>query len=284
MLFLEQLGFKVNTELKVLVCMTCEQAIPPGPKAVETHFNNKHLRKGRTMEKFLRGSRDELKNSLSTFKFAVPSEVKVQPDSRAPVPGIKVERGFYCPVADETTGLQCLHTYGQTSSLETHIWTEHQGNRGHLDTLPLENYPCDYQTLFAGNLRHFFRVSTGLSPGTKLGGSQDPYSTFIRQTASKPSDAYRPEPIKNAELPSLLRATKWNVFLEPYRADRLDIVSLISSPSTSVTKMAVGMDQKVEEVLRGLSNVCNAWLDKVKFVLHEGSGDYVRRILAECPM
>ena len=279
---LERLGFKVNMELKILICMACQHAISHEPKAVETHFSSKHLRKGRTLKKYLRESPTQLEDALSAFDFVAPCKVKEQSDCRAPVPGIKVERGFYCPLLDEQ-GLPCLHTVGLTSSLETHLTQKHQGDSRRSDLSPLENFPCDHQTLFTGKHRHFFRVRTGLGPGTNLGGSQDPYSIFVRQMVHEPPDAYLPEPIEDAELPNLLRATRWNVFLEPYRGNAPDVIALISFPSTETVKWAVGKDKTVERALVGLPKVCNAWLDKTKIYHSHGYG-YVHRILAQYPM
>jgi len=279
---LERLGLRVNTELKILICMTCQHAISHEPKAVETHLSSKHLRKGRTLKKYLRDSPIQLEDALSAFDFVAPCKVKEQPDCRAPVLGIKVERGFYCPLLNEKR-LPCLYTVGLTSSLETHLTRKHQGDPGRSDLPPLENFPCDYQTLFTGNNRHFFRVRTGLGPETSLGGLQDPYSVFLRQMVHEPSDTYLPEPIKDAELPSLLRATRWNVFLDPYRGNAPDVIALIGFPSSETVKWAVDKDKTVESALVGLPKVCNAWLDKTKIYHSRGYG-YVHRILAQYPM
>jgi len=272
----------VHSELKILICLTCRHALNPELKAVIKHFNSNHCMKGETIEKLHPGLSDRLDQTLEGFNFAPPKEARHQPPDRAPISGIKVRRGFYCPMK-RSDGEPCIYPAGTTATIDTHIKNMHRGDMTRPSVDGLEEYPCDYQTLFTGNLRHHFRVRTGLTGlETHPDGARNAYSVFMRQIDSTPSSGSHPEPIMYEELPSLLRGTRWNVFLEPYRNDPKDVVSLVQYPTVQVSKTA-GEDSILERVLCKLPDVSTAWMDEV----HDywtGSSDYTQRILAQCPM
>ena len=209
--------------------------------------------------------------------FSALDEVKNQPHDNAPILGIQIRKGFYCPIAN-SGGKPCLHTVGKTSTLGTHIKTAHPGSRLHAKDL--EAHHCDYQTLFIGNLKQYFRVRTGLTG--HLDGDQNPYSVFVRQSNASPSPNHHPQPIKDNELPSLLRATGWNFFMEKYRKDPGDVVALVQYPSARALEIP-DVDRMTEMVFRRLPDVCEMWMDTVHKYWKK-SNDHVRRILARYPM
>jgi len=272
----------VHRELKVLICLTCRHALNPTAKAVVSHFNSNHCMKGETIQKLYPGLSDRLHQTLDCSSFALPKDVREQPPDQAPISGIQVKRGFYCPMK-KSDGKPCAYVGGTTATIETHINCEHKGvkNRPSVDTL--KQYSCDYQSLFTGNLRHAFRVRTGMTGiESHPDGANNPYSVFMRQMESMQPTDYRPEPMKYEELPSFLRATRWNVCLEPYRSNPKDIVSLVQYPSVRALKDA-GKDGAFERLLCRLPDVSTAWIDQV-YRYWRASSDYSQRVLAQYPM
>lgn len=272
----------MNSELKILICLTCRHALKPDLALVVSHFDSAHCGRGETVEKLYPGLPHKLSVALEKFDFASPKNVRVQPHDRAPISGIQVRRGFYCPLHCDD-GKRCVVVTGETSTLESHIRTKHQGDKNRPRTDSLESFPCDYQTLFTGNLRYFFRVRTGLTGlETHPDGPRNPYSAFMLQPRSEPfADSYL-EPAKYDELPSFLRATRWNLWVEPYRRNPKDVAALIQHPAVQVAK-AAGEDSVLETVLCKLQDVTTAWMNTTHS-LWEDSSDYSRRVLAHYPM
>lgn len=278
----EVLSLRVNRELQILICLTCQRALDPTPSRVINHFNDKHCAKGETVEKQHPGLPGRLEKDLRDIPLATPKMVRIQPHDRAPISGIQVETGFYCPMS-LSKDQPCLYVAGRTTTMETHMKTKHPGDASRPRGKDLVAYPCDYQTLFTGNLKFYFRVRTGLT-GLEAhpDGPRNPYSVFVR-TASKISPSeFRPEPIKDNELPSLLRATGWTVFLEPYRENPKDVVALVEFPTPRLSKMA-GDHGSIERVLCKLPEVSQTWMDNA-YLKWKSSSLYVRRILARYPM
>ena len=280
---LNELSLRVNRELGILICLTCRHALDPNPKSVINHFNANHCAKGETIEKVHPGVSAALRDALDGIPFALPKEVRNQPHHRAPISGIQVRRGFYCPMAG-SSGKQCLYTAGATSTVETHIKTKHQGDRSRPRVDDLEGYPCDYQTLFTGNLRQYFQVRTGLT-GLEAhpDGHNNPYSAFMKQTNTTSSSDFHPEPIKDDELPSLLRATRWNVFVELYRKNPGDVVALVRYPSARVPPGMDAEEHVFERLLSKLPDVSEEWMDTV-YRDWRKSSLYIHRTLARHTM
>lgn len=279
---LKTLDFAVNDELKILICLTCQHALVPTASAALRHFKEKHCDRGTTVRKRYPGLKEGLEKELENYTFAPPMDVKGQHHNERPVPGIKVSRGFHCPLRLQADGHQCSYVAGKESTMETHIKIAHQDSPSLASLRDIEKYPCDYQTLFTGKHRSLFMVKTGLgSRVPRPGGPQDPYLAFIRQIDLASLPAYHPEPIKDDELPSFLRATRWHVFLEPYRRDPKDVAALIRHPTARLAKAM--KEDSVEMALCKLSDVSAAWIDQVH-KYHRDTSDYVLRILARSTM
>jgi hypothetical protein len=276
---LDKLDLKVDPGLKILICLTCRHALDPTPKAVIKHFDEKHRSRGKKLDKLYPGLSARLTKALECIDFAPPIKVRSPLHDQAPISGIQVSRGFYCPL----TGMgrkPCLYISGAISTMHTHIKSKHQGDIPRPSVKDLEGCPCDYQTLFKGPLKKYFRVRTGLT-GLEAhpDGSRNPYSVFMRQPNTASPDI-RPEPIKDDELPSLLRATRWNVFLEPYRKRPSDVVALVQFPTARVYRMT---GSEVEKALSRLPDVTEVWMDTT-YKHWKDSTRYIHRILARYPM
>jgi Orsellinic acid/F9775 biosynthesis cluster protein D len=273
----------VNEELKILICLTCRHGLESNHKLVIKHFTDHHCAKGQTIEKLQPGLSDRLRRVLDGMSFAIPAKVKNQPHDRAPIPWLQVRRGFYCPVVGPD-GRLCLYTGGKVGTIATHLKTKHQGDQARPHVQDIESYPCDYQTLFTGNLRQFFRVKTGLA-GLEANSDpqRNPYLAFMRQVNATSSSEIHPEPINDDELPSLLRATRWNDFLWPYRKNPKDVVALVQHPTPRWASGMTGEDRELERILCKLPDISEIWMD-ITYKRWKGSSEYVWRILARYPM
>lgn len=276
----EVLSLKVDSKLQILICLACRHALKPTTEAIVYHFKTTHLRKRETIERFYPGLAKRLDEALKQFSFAVPEEVRAQPHDRAPVLGIKVEKGFYCPLVKDD-GKQCLYTSGEKSTMETHIKKTHQGHKDRPSLKTIEDYPCDYQTLFTGKLKRFYRVQTGYMGFNDSDHRKNPYLAFVQQKDPTSGLNHPPEHLKSNELPSFLRVTRWHIFLEPYRSNPKGVTTLIQYPVQC--SRSPHLANHVEEVLCKLKGVTNAWMGKVHNYW-KSSGDYVHRILAQYPM
>ena len=224
------------------------------------------------------GLSEVLKQALEQVTFVNPDEVRVQPHNKAPVPGIKVNKGFYCPMEGED-GKQCLYVSGTANTMSTHLKLKHKGDQNRPAPKSIKDFPCDYQTLFTCSLKHFYRVQTGYTGLTDLqNNSKNPYLAFLNQGDLSRNLNPPPEPLRTPELPSFLRITQWHNFLEPYRSDPKDVTALIQYPIDQ-NPCSPHLEQSSEKVLSKLKDVTNTWMDKVHSYWKE-STDYVHRVLA----
>ena len=218
----------INMELRVVVCTGCGQGVEGSPKGIVNHLQKRHAIKRHPIRGEHPTLQSDLARLLQRFHFSVPNSINEQPADRAPVAGIKVHQGWYCPVRlpDQT---ECRRAYPARSSLEDHLKKEHGSSDNRPKPSQLHRYPCDCQTIFLGSARRYFKVKTGLKDGP--GNLADPYSAFIKNGADKiPDSSKLLEEIRAEELPSLLRATQWHEFLGDHRADPEDIIHLIHHP------------------------------------------------------
>jgi len=270
---LQQYGLAISEDDGILICLTCGYALTPSSESVLSHLGSKHRKRK------LKGDLDfqsELQACLEGFTFAPVGKVRFQPYRRSPIRGIAVKQGFYCPLI-KPDGSLCEQVCGTEGSLYQHFKGAHGKDR------PLDNQygnlSCDYQSVFSGGDRHFFRVQTGLADVEGL----NPYSVFLRTVGTAPPPHSKPEPIREGELPSFIRGTRWHVFLEPYRGNPRDVVRLIQNPTISAMEGMDKGDPFIEHALCVLPTVTEAWIDKVHCWWTNASG-YVQRILANYPM
>ena len=267
----------------ILICTACERAVLPTLVSALKHYKKEHCDTGETVEGLFPGLTDRLKLALEGHSFADPKVVRFQLPNQAPISGIKVHNGFSCPMKSELKEEQCWYVGGESGTIDTHIKNEHRGQNGRPAAKDLKDHTCSYQTLFNADLRHYFQVRTGLADAdSHMSGSLNAYSAFVRQMGSMPSPAPPPEPVRDNELPSLLRATSWNVFLEPYRTKPKDVVALIRYPTPGLVGVPE-VDVEVERVLRELPDLATTWMKKVH-VAHTRVSKYALRALIKYPM
>lgn len=260
---LDRFGLAVNMELRVLTCTVCLTGLAPGEW--EGHLHEQHAGAFKTIKKNLPELYDNLAPSIAAFDLQNPDEVRNQRSGRAPVNGIQVHSGFYCPLL--VNGSPCDKISGKESTFSTHLSRDHAGSKRKPDPRQRLQYTCDYQTIFLGSRRRYFRVLTGVAEGF-TGGS---YELFLRsfKSATPYAEQGNMEP-ETRDLPSLLRATHWDVFVGPFRKSPGDVVSLVDFPRSS--------DDSIEKVLCCLHDVSIAWLAKVRSIWRVSSPS-IRRLL-----
>ena len=254
-------GLRVNHELKILVCWTCRRGIWPAPERIMSHLESHHSLKGQTVKKQNPNLLSKLQSGLAGFPFSTPGEIRRQPAGRAAIPGIKVSPGFYCPLLTDG-GATCQAAYLTSSSLHQHCKTAHAKDKGRLTSKTAQNHPCDCQTIYKGDTRRYFRVKTGLMEDVPE-NSVNPYSVMMRDLASFTPKVSAIEEFKVEELPSLLRATEWHLFVQNYRKDPKDVVDLIRLP-TRLNKSLVGSESDTDRGLAMLLDISEAWVAKVR--------------------
>jgi len=261
---LAEWGLVLDDTLKILICVSCGHALRPTYDAFYAHIKSKHGAISPELQCLLR-------TATETFSFGSTEDVCTQPSGRAPIQGIKIQAGFYCPVV-LPGGSPCQYTAGKVDTLYQHLCNDHRDNPKRLPKDSLGIYGCEYQTVFAGADRRLFRVQTGLADVN----CSSPYSVFLDTIDRMATpDVRPPERIKDDEIPSFLRGTRWHIFMEPYRAKPKDVVALVAYPESRGGEM--------EKVLSRLTNISNAWMKKVHGNLL-GSSDYIKRMLGQFPM
>lgn len=262
-------GLTVNRGLRTLICQTCEQAIEPKPAQILGHFRSHHPKMWKTIKTEHPNPQSELERNLTGYSFAIPGRVRFQPNGGPPIPGIKVLRGYYCPILEG--GKMCGASYYKTSSLYKHVIT-HPTRPNRPKEKDLSRYHCDCQTLFIGKLRKIFSVKTGLDPTNDH--SPNPYSVFIQKGVLPIPGIFSKtrEALKTEELPSLLRGTQWHLFVEKYRGNPADIVGLIKLPSPPAEDSA----------LAKLPRVSKIWFDVIE-AYQKASTNRMVRVLVGYP-
>ena len=264
-------SLRVDRELRVIVCSTCEHALTQTGKGIMNHLQKRHASKGHLVRTANPTLQADLERLLQGFRFSEPGSIANQPADRAAIPGIKVHRGYYCPV-QLPGGTQCRRAYPAISSLATHVKKEHPKTDDRPKPSQLSRHACDCQTIFIGSTRRYFKVKTGLE-------AEGAYSVFVRNVADKIPDSSKvQEEIKNEELPSLLRATQWHDFIGNYRGEPEDVVDLARYPVRA--GLAEG---DVDRALAKLPYVSDAWMAKVGGY-HGSATDRMRRALNGYPM
>lgn len=254
MKLLWQWGLRVNMELKILICWTCKHGIHPSPQRIMNHLQAKHIRKGKTMRKQHPDLQSRLEVALSGYHLPEPRVIMLQPTDTAPIPGITVHPGFYCPMKlpDGTT---CCRTYRQESSLADHLKKTHIECSSKPNAKEVSNYSCNCQTIFTNPVR-YFRVKTGRRE--KPENYPNVYTAFILEELPKlpTKSTMSIERLKNEDLPSLLRGTQWHLYISNYRHNPKDVVDLIRHPDK---KDALDGGQ----ALSRLPKIANLWMAMV---------------------
>ena len=102
----------------------------------------------------------------------------------------------------------------------------------------------------------------------------DPYLVFLQCSNTKPSFLHTPEAITLEELPSLLRATRWDIFIGSYGENPKDMIDLICYSKA-------GRDNsELEAVLCKLPHISECWVDVVEDYFFSKGTEWQERILA----
>ena len=92
----------------------------------------------------------------------------------------------------------------------------------------------------------------------------NPYSVLVRDMAAfTPKGRVATEKIKTDELPSLLHATEWHLFIKNHRGDSKDVTDLIRLPMRSNRSLG-GSEANTDRGLLMLLDISEAWVAEVK--------------------
>jgi len=252
-------GLRIDHELRTIICWTCGSGVGSQPSKIMSHLQSRHSRKGHTVARRYPELLQSLEKGLRGFKFSNSRTVKDQPADRAPVAGVKIHRGFYCPLLQTTDGKACLATFVKPQSVYEHCKRWHSKDKDRLKPTQVLDYPCDCQTIFKGNEKKYFRVKAGLLDNVPE-DSENPYSVIVRDMAAFiPRDLSATEELKREELPSLLRATEWHLFIEKYRRNPKDVTDLIRLPA-GLDRGKIGPEAEVDKGLTMLLEVSEDWV------------------------
>ena len=173
----------------------------------------------------------------------------------------------------------CEYVAGTDETLYSHFEGNYRNDPQRPSQEGYGSYSCDYQSVFSGGDRCFFRVQTGLVDLHDIRF----LAIVLKTVGSAPPPYSKPEAIKTDELPSFIRGTRWRIFLEPYRKNSKDVISFIQYPTNAGTEGLAVEDAHVKKILCRLPMVSEAWMEQV-FDYWTDASDYVQRILASYPM
>lgn len=268
----------MNTELKILVCRPCQRSINSSAKGVLRHLEKYHCQRGKTIQKACPTLKSSLEEELKCHEFSDPSAIKEQLPGRPAIPEIQVFQGYFCPVeVDE--GVQCSRTFRVARSLYEHVIKHHSSLAQRPKLSELENYTCECQTICSNPVWYFMvRAGSLLGSSNRVESSVNPYSVFLHGGNTKPSFPHAPEEITLEELPSLLRATRWDIFIGSHRENPRDVVDLICYPKADES------NSELEAVLCKLPHISECWVDIVEDYFFSKGTEWQERILAGYPM
>jgi hypothetical protein len=263
---LDQFGLAFNKDVGVLVCTTCRIGLHPNEW--HGHMEATHKIAFNQLRKAFNAEYHLLLGAIEGLHPGDPLTVRDQMAGLAPVEGIRVRQGFYCPVQIDD-GSMCDWVVGTMGTLNTHLSTVHKDVSGKPPASERQRYTCDYQTIFDGKHKRYFRVSTGCSRGS-TGGT---YEAFLQRFKSSARHAAQTDELDTRGRPSMLRVTNWDIFVSPHRNNPIEVVGLVAFPTFRKSK---GND--FEKVLCSLEHVSAAWGRKV-FAFWQGSTPPIRRLL-----
>ena len=268
----------MNTELGILICQPCQRGINSSAEGVLKHLEKYHCQRGKTIQKACPTLKSSFEEVLECYEFSDPSAIKEQLPDRPAIPGIQVFQGYFCPV-EMDKGVQCLRAFRVVGSLYEHVKKHHSSLVQRPKQSELGHYTCECQTIYSNPVK-YFRVRAGSLLGSKsrVESSVNPYSVFLQCGNTKPSFPHTPEAITLEELPSLLRATRWDIFIGDHRENPKDVVDLICYPKADKN------NSELEAVLCKLPHISECWVDVVEDYFFRNGTEWQERILAGYPM
>lgn len=261
---LDRFGLAVNVKERVLTCTLCRTGL--APNEWKGHLTDQHKDALKSVKRNFRTAWDDLEAAVAKFNLGDPDEVRIQRPGRSPIKGIDIRSGYRCPV--NVNGTQCPKVAGTTGSFATHLSTSHRGSAERPSQSLFKEHACNYQTVFRTSHIHYFQVRTGVTDGPTAG----PYEVFLNDFKSATPRAAQTGDLETRDLPSLLRVTHWDVFVEPFRGSPGDVVNLVVFP------LYEGGGGQLEALLCRLHAVSKRWLGKVYEVWRDSSPS-IRRLL-----
>jgi hypothetical protein len=190
--------YQIDSDLSVLVCITCEYAIHQNKAIVHGQTHGIKLTKQHISE--LNKLIPPLRLANTTKDFPPP------PNNQAPIDYIKIEGGIRCH--------QCDYACRKPSAIESH-WSDHHRDIGSPDYTS-----CKVQSIFAASPNFFIvrPILKGLAPN-------DPYRLYLAQFESQIATADKSiiPPISENEVPPLLRVTLWHEHLASLTTDKVSV-------------------------------------------------------------
>lgn len=268
----------MNTELKILICRPCQRGINSSAGGVLKHLEKYHSQRGKTIQKAHPTLKSSFVEELKHYEFSDPSAVRTQPPDRPAIPEIKVFHGYFCPV-EINRGVQCLRAFRAVSSLYEHVKNRHPSLVQRPKLSELEHYTCECQTIYSNPVQYFrVRVGSLLGSNNRVESLVNPYSVFLQCGNTKPSFPHTPEKISLEELPSLLRATRWDIFIGSHRENPKDVADLIRYPKVDRN------NSELEAILCKLPHISECWVDTVEDYFFNKGTEWQERVLAGYPM
>lgn len=117
---LAEWGLVLDDILKIPICVSCGHALRPTYDAFYAHIKSKHSAISPELQSLLR-------TATETFSFESTEDVCAQPSGQAPIQGIKIQAGFYCPVM-LPSGSPRQYIAGKVDTLYQHLCSDHRDN------------------------------------------------------------------------------------------------------------------------------------------------------------
>jgi hypothetical protein len=201
-------SYQIDTNLSVLVCLTCEAGVHKNSPIVHAQTHGIKLTKQQVQD--LNKLIPMLRLAQANKDFPPP-----RPD-QAPIDYIKIQPGLTC--------LACDYSCRKSNRMDHHWSDDHKGQEQ-------DSADCKVQTIFNERPRFF-----AVQPVLKGLGPQDKYRLYLTKFLPEIAEADKTiiPPISENEIPALLRVTLWHEHLAPFIKDKASVRSLRSLYDTAL--------------------------------------------------
>jgi hypothetical protein len=193
-------SYDIDSDLSVLVCVTCGTGVHPTSPIVHAQTHGIRLSKP---------AMAELNRFIPTLSLAGDNkDFPSPPPSQAPMDIVKLQDGLKCHA--------CGYACRSTSSMDSHWSDDHKHEA--------KDYSfSNVQTVFS-RLPVFFAVD----PILKGLARDDLYRVYLAQFGPEmaKADASLPRPVSENEVSPLLRVTLWHEHLADYTVDKVSVRSV----------------------------------------------------------
>ena len=185
----------IESNLSVLVCVTCEGGVNSNNTIVHAQMHGIKLTKQEI---------SELNKLIPTLRLAGETkDFPPPPTNQAPVDYIEIQSGLKCHA--------CSYGCRKVNAMNTH-WSDDHRDEGSPDYST-----CKVQTIFAARANFFV-----VRPILKGLGADDLYRLYLAQYESEIdlADKSIVPPVTENEIPPLLRVTLWHEHLAAFTTDK----------------------------------------------------------------